>query len=46
MIRYALQCTADHGFEAWFSSSDAYDKQAKKHQISCPECGDTSVSLR
>jgi hypothetical protein len=43
MIRYALQCASDHGFEAWFSNSDAYDKQAKKHQIACPECGDTGI---
>lgn len=43
MIRYALQCAVDHEFEAWFSNSQAYDKQAKKHQIVCPECGDTRI---
>ena len=28
MIRYALRCTKDHEFEAWFRSGADYDKQA------------------
>lgn len=39
MIRYALACQGcDHEFEAWFASSEAYDKQAKRKLVACPEC--------
>lgn len=44
MIRYALECTdCEHGFEGWFASSDAFDKQKDKGLITCPECSGTSV---
>lgn len=43
MIRYALVCDADHGFEAWFSSSDGYDDQAARGLVECPVCGSTQV---
>ncbi len=44
MIRYALVCqTCDHDFEAWFASSDAFDKQAKRKLVTCPECESASV---
>jgi len=43
MIKYALQCQKGHGFEAWFTSSTAYDKQAGRGQIACPRCGSTKV---
>ena len=44
MIRYQLQCDKDHGFEAWFTNSAAYDKQVKRKLVTCPECGSTKVS--
>jgi len=44
MIRYQLQCDKDHIFEAWFSNSDAYDKQARCNLITCPQCGSSKVS--
>jgi len=43
MIRYTLQCENTHRFDGWFHSSDAFDQQASAAQISCPECGSTSV---
>ena len=43
MIRYQLQCNADHTFEAWFGNSGAYDKQVKRALIACPQCGSTKV---
>jgi len=43
MIRYALKCSSDHAFEAWFGNSSAYDEQLAKNLIECPHCGDTSV---
>ena len=44
MIRYQLQCEKEHGFEAWFRNSEAFDKQVKRKQVTCPECGSTKVS--
>ena len=44
MIRYALQCDADHGFEAWFGSSHDYDDQAARGLVECPFCGSHAVS--
>lgn len=43
MILFALRCSADHQFEAWFRNGAAYDEQAAVHQIACPICGDTVV---
>jgi hypothetical protein len=44
MIRYALKCIGDHRFEAWFSNSEAYDKQRKRKLVECPECGSHEVA--
>jgi len=44
MIRYKLQCKKGHEFEAWFASSDVFDRQKKKGQLACPSCGTRSVS--
>lgn len=43
MIRYQLQCPTDHTFEAWFGSSQAYDRQAKRGLVTCPRCGSTKI---
>ncbi|WP_084420667.1 DUF1178 family protein [Henriciella litoralis] len=44
MIRYALECRdCEAGFDAWFASSDAFDKQVERDLVTCPECGGTSV---
>ena len=44
MIRYALRCDHDHGFEAWFASSADYDDQAARGLVECPLCASRSVS--
>lgn len=45
MIRYALSCTAcDHGFDAWFASSVAYDAQARRKLVACPDCDSRAVT--
>ncbi|KQS55238.1 hypothetical protein ASG17_03855 [Brevundimonas sp. Leaf363] len=44
MIRYALQCDQDHGFEAWFGSSSDYDDQAARGLVECPFCGSRQVA--
>ena len=43
MIRYALSCIHDHGFEAWFASSVDYDDQAARGLVECPFCGVSQV---
>jgi hypothetical protein len=44
VIRYSLACQSGHGFEGWFASSEAYEKQQAKGSVACPICGSTSVS--
>jgi len=43
MIRYALLCEHEHGFEAWFSDSAAYDDQAARGLVECPFCASKAV---
>jgi hypothetical protein len=44
MIKYALICRdCEAEFEAWFGSSDAYDKQAERSLINCPHCDGVQV---
>lgn len=45
MIRYALICgDCEHAFEAWFASSSAFDTQADKRLVACPDCTGANVS--
>jgi hypothetical protein len=43
MIRYSLACNKGHTFESWFADSAAYDKQAKRGLVTCPQCGSAKV---
>jgi len=43
MIKFALACDKGHGFESWFPDGAAYQKQARRGLIACPECGSTRV---
>jgi hypothetical protein len=43
MIRYTLACDKGHRFESWFADSAAYDKQAKRKLVTCPQCGSAKV---
>ena len=43
MIRYRLKCEKRHEFEGWFATSAAFDRQAKRGQITCPRCGNANV---
>jgi hypothetical protein len=38
MIKYALRCTNEHEFEAWFNSSAAFDDQKSAALLRCPVC--------
>jgi hypothetical protein len=44
MIRYALECDRQHGFESWFASSEAFDRLAGASALSCPECGSLKIA--
>lgn len=45
MIRYALSCKAcNQEFDAWFASSDAYDVQASRKLVACPDCDSRAVA--
>jgi len=43
MIHYALICDQGHDFESWFQDSAAFDKQAKRGLVTCPQCGSAKV---
>ncbi len=43
MIRYALTCANDHGFESWFQSAEAFDRLAASGHLACAVCGSTEV---
>jgi hypothetical protein len=43
MIRYSLACNKGHTFESWFADSAAYDKQAKRGLVTCPQCSSAKV---
>ena len=43
MINFNLICTQNHEFEGWFQNSSDFEKQAKKHLIECPVCGDAQI---
>jgi hypothetical protein len=44
VIVYALQCSAGHGFEAWFRDSDAFELQGAEGKLVCPMCETRSVT--
>ena len=44
MIRFSLQCDADHPFEGWFRNNDDFDIPAARGLVSCPACGSVKVA--
>ena len=44
MIRYALACDQGHEFESWFPSAAAYEKQARRGLVACPQCSSNRVA--
>jgi hypothetical protein len=43
MIRYSLACERRHVFESWFQNSAAYDRQAARALVTCPQCGSAKI---
>jgi hypothetical protein len=43
VIRYRLQCTNAHEFDAWFASSASYETQLATSRVCCPECSSRAI---
>ena len=43
MIPYQLRCAEDHAFDGWFKDSAAFEVQATRSLVACPQCGDVQV---
>jgi hypothetical protein len=43
MIVFDLKCESGHVFEAWFASSEAYERQCGEGMITCPTCHSVSI---
>jgi hypothetical protein len=41
-----LQCAQHHVFEGWFGSEDDFQSQLARGMVSCPMCGDASVTKK
>ncbi len=41
-----LQCAQAHGFEGWFASEDDFAGQLSRGLLTCPLCGDASVTKK
>ena len=41
-----LQCAQHHVFEGWFGSEDDYQSQLIRGLLTCPMCGDASLSKK
>ena len=41
-----LQCAGQHGFEGWFGSEDDFTSQLARGLVTCPMCGDTTISKK
>lgn len=44
MIHYHLRCPYGHEFDGWFRGSAGFEAQAQAGLLSCPVCGETSVT--
>ncbi|WP_374488689.1 DUF1178 family protein [Zoogloea sp.] len=43
MIVLDLICEAEHRFEAWFASSQAFEQQQMARLVNCPVCNSTQI---
>ncbi len=41
---FRLACSHGHGFEGWFASSEAFDRQQGDGELRCPVCDDAAVA--
>ena len=38
MIKFTLVCDREHEFESWFPDGAAYEEQARRGFVTCPQC--------
>jgi hypothetical protein len=43
VIKYALACEHEHGFEGWFGSSSDFEDQQARGLLECPVCASKAV---
>lgn len=43
MICYTLACAAEHRFDSWFNSAEAFDALQGAGHVTCPVCGSRQV---
>jgi hypothetical protein len=44
MISYTLRCANGHAFDGWFRGSDDFESQLASGLLTCPVCGDATLS--
>jgi hypothetical protein len=44
MIKFTLACEREHEFESWFPDNAAYEEQARRGFVVCPECNSHRVA--
>ena len=44
MIKYTLVCDRDHEFESWFPDGAAYEEQARRGFVTCPQCNSHRIA--
>jgi hypothetical protein len=44
VIKYALLCDQGHGFDSWFPDSEAFETQARRGLVACPDCDSVRVT--
>ena len=43
MILFKLRCGSGHEFEGWFRDGAAYERQAQRGLIACPDCASKAI---
>ena len=44
MIKFSLACDHGHEFESWFPDSAAYEEQARRGLVTCPQCNSHRIA--
>ena len=44
MIKFTLVCDQAHEFESWFPDGAAYDEQARRGLVTCPQCNSHRIA--
>ena len=44
MIKFALACERGHEFESWFPDGAAFETQARRGLVQCPECDSRKIA--